>query len=295
MKQVIHCDIAILGAGSGGLSLASGAAQLGAKVVLVESDKMGGDCLNYGCIPSKSLLAAAKSVYHTKHTNYVDIQTDALEVDFSKVMEHVRTVVATIGKHDSVERFESLGVQVIKASGKFIGPNVLQANDYFIHAKYFVIATGSSPFIPPIIGLDKIIYETNETIFNLNHLPAHLIVIGGGPIGCELAQAFLMLGSQVTLLEAATILPHDDKDCVAILREQFKRMGMVLHEKSEVQKVEQTDKEQITVHVKKGRHALAYKAVICWWLQEGGRMLSICAWIRLMFVIPIKALRWIDV
>ncbi len=239
MSQNIHCDIAIIGGGSAGLSLASGAAQLGAKVVLVEGHKMGGDCLNYGCVPSKSLLAAAKSFYHAQEASYFGVEAKKLDVDFSKVMEHVHSVIDTIAEHDSVERFEYLGVRVIQEKAEFQNAQTLKAGDWLIESKYYVVATGSSPFVPPIDGLDEVSYETNETIFNLKTKPGHLIVIGGGPIGCELAQAFAMLGCEVSILEAETILPHDDASCVDIVRKQLEAMKIGLHEKSKVKKVEQ--------------------------------------------------------
>lgn len=179
ISQVINCDLAIIGGGAGGLSLASGCSQLGLKVVLVESGKMGGDCLNYGCIPSKSLLAAAKTFYYAKHATHFGVHTEAIKIDFQQVMQHVHQVIDNISEHDSIQRFESLGVQVIKQVGKFLNSNALQAGDSIIKAKRFVIATGSSPFIPPIPGLDTVSYLTNETIFDLKEQPKHLIVIGG--------------------------------------------------------------------------------------------------------------------
>ena len=221
MKKV---DLAIIGGGAGGLSLAAGAAQLGAKVVLVENHKMGGDCLNYGCVPSKALLAQAKHHHQTQHP-----------LDFAKVMQHVHDTIAHIAVHDSVERFTKLGVDVIQATGQFVGPRTLQAGEETIQAKRFVIATGSSPSIPPIEGLPDIPFYTNETIFALTKLPKKLIVIGGGPIGCELAQAFAMLGSEVTLLARSHILPKEDDDCVAILREQFQRLPITLAENTAIQ------------------------------------------------------------
>ncbi|HIF0330236.1 TPA: dihydrolipoyl dehydrogenase family protein, partial [Legionella pneumophila] len=237
ISQVINCDLAIIGGGAGGLSLASGCSQLGLKVVLVESGKMGGDCLNYGCIPSKSLLAAAKTFYYAKHATHFGVHTEAIKIDFQQVMQHVHQVIDNISEHDSIQRFESLGVQVIKQVGKFLNSNALQAGDSIIKAKRFVIATGSSPFIPPIPGLDTVSYLTNETIFDLKEQPKHLIVIGGGPIGCELAQAFAMLGSQVTLLEGLSLLPKDDPDCVAVLRTQMKSMNILIYEQIKITQI----------------------------------------------------------
>jgi len=254
MSKRIHCDIAVIGAGSAGLSFASGATQLGAKVILVEFGKMGGDCLNYGCVPSKSLLAAAKSYYHAKRENNFVVESKKSNLDFSKVMKHVHSVIDKIAEHDSVARFESLGVKVIKGKGTFLSKKELQVNNDVIIAKYFVIATGSSPFIPPVKGLNTLPYLTNETIFNLNSLPSHLLVIGGGPIGCELAQAFAMLGAHVSLIEAEQILAHDDPQLVEIIRQRFKEMNIKLFEHSKVIQVE--EKQQIeVVFEKKGNRS----------------------------------------
>lgn len=221
MDTPIQCDIAIIGAGAGGLSLAAGASQLGLKVVLIEHGLMGGDCLNYGCIPSKSLLAVAKDHWKTQHNILYEVTSHAKKIDFTRVMHYVQEVIATIAVNDSITRFEALGVQVIKASAKFIDKTTLKAGTNIIKARYFVIATGSSAAIPPIPGLSEINYYTNETIFNLNQLPQHLLIIGGGPIGCELAQAFAMLGSKVTLLEGLSILSQDDPEAVDIVRQSL--------------------------------------------------------------------------
>lgn len=230
MSKTLNCDIAILGAGAGGLSLAAGAQQMGAKVILIESGKMGGDCLNYGCIPSKALIAAARKAYMMKMAHTLGVQAGEIQVDFKAVMQHVHQVIEHISVHDSVERFTKLGVKVIQAKGRFVDGNTLAADDYLIKAKRVVIATGSKPFIPPIDGLSSAQYYTNESIFTLNKLPQHLLVIGGGPIGCELAQAFAMLGSRVTLLEMFNILPKDDSDCVDIVRQQLLNTGVDLFE-----------------------------------------------------------------
>lgn len=247
MSKTTHCDLAIIGGGSGGLSLAAGSAQLGLNVVLVESGKMGGDCLNYGCVPSKSLLAAAKTYYHLKQAHQFGIHAKAISIDFKEVMQHVHQVIDHIAVHDSVERFESLGVEVIKATGTFLNPNTLQAGDALIRAKRFVIATGSSAFIPPIPGLDTVPYLTNESIFNLEKQPDHLIVIGGGPIGCELAQAFAMLGSQVTVLESFSILPKDDVDCVDVVRDEMEAMHIGLYEHVKIKQINDDANKKITV------------------------------------------------
>lgn len=248
MSNDNHFDIAIIGGGSGGLSLASGSAQLGLKVALIEGHKMGGDCLNYGCVPSKALLAAAKSIHQARYkAAKFGAEIEFKSLDFSKVMNHVHSVIKTIEPHDSVERFESLGVRVFKEYGHFVDKNTLKAGDQTISAGKIVIATGSSPFIPPIKGIDTIDYLSNETIFDITVLPKHLIVIGGGPIGCELAQAFAMLGSKVTIIEAMSILPKDDKDCVAVVRNSLKDTGIELLEQSQVNEVIRKDDATVDV------------------------------------------------
>lgn len=245
----IQCDLAIIGAGAAGLSLAAGCSQLGLKVILVESGKMGGDCLNYGCVPSKSLLAAAKTFYHLKNAAQFGVHPQGLIIDFPQVMQHVHQVIANLAAHDSVERFESLGVEVMQESGQFITPDTFQVQDKLIHAKRFAIATGSSPFIPSIPGIASVPYLTNETIFDLQEQPEHLIVIGGGPIGCELAQAFAMLGSKVTILEGLNLLPKDDADCVAVIRNELEQMHISIYEQIKVQQIKPHPDSDITVAI----------------------------------------------
>lgn len=250
MNRVLKADIAIIGAGSGGLSVAAGAVQMGASVILVEEDKMGGDCLNYGCIPSKALLAAAKTAQLIRNAADFGLVTHDPEIQLNDVMASVQKVIKKIAPHDSVERFEKLGVNVIQAQGIFQDPGTLKAGDYLIKARRFVIATGSSPTIPPIKGLSELPYYTNETIFNLTENPSHLVIIGGGPIGCELAQAFLLLGISVTVIEASTLLPRDEQDMVGLLRDILVKQGLVLHEATRVLACQQLQ-EKIEILVEK--------------------------------------------
>lgn len=247
MKTPIKCDIAIIGAGAAGLSVAAGAAQLGAKVVLIENQQMGGECLNAGCVPSKALLAAAKTCWQAKNSHHMGIQAQ-VEVDFAKVMLYVKQVIAEIAPNDSVERFEQLGVTVTHATASFIDEHTLQAGDDAIHARYFVIATGSMAFVPAIAGLENIPYLTNESIFTLTTLPQHLIIIGGGAIGCEMAQAFAMLGAQVTLIEAAALLPKDDSELVGLLREQLQGYGITIYEQASIDHISNTA-SNIEIHL----------------------------------------------
>ena len=221
MNDVIKTDICVIGAGSGGLSVAAGASQMGADVVLIEKSKMGGDCLNTGCVPSKSLIAAAHAAHVTRTSARYGVNGHEPEVRFDEVNRHVHGVIAAIAPHDSVDRFEGLGVNVIQAAARFVGPNEIEAGDTRIRARRFVIATGSSAATPDIPGLSEIPYLTNESIFEVTERPDHLIVIGGGPIGSEMAQAHRRLGSRVTVVQYPTILPRDDPEAVAVVRQQF--------------------------------------------------------------------------
>ncbi len=233
----IAADICVIGAGSGGLSVAAGAAQLGLKVVLVEAHKMGGDCLNYGCVPSKALIAAASAVKAARNAARFGLQT-AGGVDYAAVRNHVRATIAAIAPNDSVARFEGLGVTVVAARAKFVGPKLVEAGESRIAARKFVIATGSRAAVPPIPGLADVPFLTNETVFELDRRPDHLVVIGAGPIGCELAQAHARLGTKVTLIEAATMLPKDDADAVAVVRASMAADGVALREHAKVKRIE---------------------------------------------------------
>ena len=237
MGERIKADFCIIGAGSGGLSLAAGAAQLGQKVVLIERHKMGGDCLNYGCVPSKALIAAAHHAHAARRAADFGVDVSEPKADFPRVMRHVHSVIAAIEPNDSVERFEKLGVRVIKAEARFASPSEVEAGEHRISARYFIIATGSSPLKPPIPGLDATPFFTNETVFENNVLPEHLIVVGGGPIGLELAQAHRRLGARVTVLQAMKILPKDDPDAAAVVRASLIADGVVIHEEAKVTQV----------------------------------------------------------
>jgi len=234
MAERIRADLCVIGAGSGGLTVAAGAAQLGASVVLVEAHKMGGDCLNYGCVPSKALLAAAKAAEAHRTSAPLGIRAHEPEVDYAAVMEHVQRTIRAIAPHDSVERFEGLGVRVILARGRFTGPGQVAAGNAVIAARRFVIATGSSPLAPPIQGLADVPYLTNETIWGLRERPSRLIVIGGGPIGIELAQAHRRLGSEVVVLEGLKALGREDPEAVAVVLGQLRTEGIDLREGANV-------------------------------------------------------------
>jgi pyruvate/2-oxoglutarate dehydrogenase complex dihydrolipoamide dehydrogenase (E3) component len=238
MAERIAADLCIIGAGSAGLSIAAGASQMGARTVLIERGLMGGDCLNFGCVPSKSLLAAAKAATAWRHGAGFGVDGAAPRIDWTRVRAHLAGVIASIAPHDSVERFESLGVRVIRAEARFTGPEELMAGQALVRARRFVIATGSEPLVPSIPGLDQAPYLTNETVFGLEALPHHLLVLGGGPIGAELAQAFRRLGAAVTLIEAARILPKDDEEAAELVRASLTQDGVRLMEGAKAAGVE---------------------------------------------------------
>ena len=230
-------DLAIIGAGSGGLSVAAAAAQFGQNVILFEKGKMGGDCLNYGCVPSKALIAAAKQAHVFRTSAPYGISATVPKVDFKKVHAHIRKVIAAIEPNDSAARFEKLGVKVVLSAAKFRDAKTLEAGDGIFSAKRIVIATGSRPAVPPIPGLETVPYFTNETIFENIVLPKHLIIIGGGAIGLELAQAHRRLGSGVTVIEAFEPLAKDDPELTAIVLESLQRDGVKILSHTTIKKI----------------------------------------------------------
>ncbi len=250
MKR-IKTDICIIGGGSGGLSIAAGAVQMGAKVVLLEGHKMGGDCLNYGCVPSKALIASAKQAHAMSHGAKYGVGEVEAKVDYAAAKDHVHDVIAQIAPVDSVERFEGLGVHVISEFGTFISKTEVQAGDTIIEARRFVVATGSGPFVPPIPGLDTVRHYTNEDIFDLREKPKHLIVIGGGPIGMEMAQAHRRLGCEVTVIEGAKAFGKDDPEMAAIVLDNLNAEGINIVEEAQAEKISGKD-DAITVHTPKG-------------------------------------------
>jgi pyruvate/2-oxoglutarate dehydrogenase complex dihydrolipoamide dehydrogenase (E3) component len=224
MAELLRPDICVIGAGSGGLSAAAAAAAFGVPVVLIERGRMGGDCLNTGCVPSKALIAAARRAHTLTEAATFGVHTRRLTVEFGQVHDHIQSVIAAIAPNDSAPRFTGLGVQVIQGVARFTDPQtVAVGTDITINARRFVIATGSAPVIPLIPGLAEAPYFTNETIFDLTVRPEHLIVIGAGPIGLELAQAFRRLGSTVTVVDADAPLAHEDPECVSIVLNQLMR------------------------------------------------------------------------
>jgi pyruvate/2-oxoglutarate dehydrogenase complex dihydrolipoamide dehydrogenase (E3) component len=229
MAETLTPDICVIGGGSGGLSVAAAAAAFGVPTVLIENNKMGGDCLNTGCVPSKALLAAAKRAAHMRDSGAFGVTAQGVTADFAKVHAHVQGVIAAIAPNDSVQRFVGLGVRVIQGHAKFKDrATVVVGDNYEIRARRFVIATGSVAAVPPIPGIDQGPYFTNETVFKLTERPRQLIVIGAGPVGLEMAQAFRRLGSDVTVFEAAQPLAKDDPEAAAIVVDRLEREGIVI-------------------------------------------------------------------
>ncbi len=238
MAEILTPDICVIGAGSGGLSVAAIAATFGVSVVLIEKGKMGGDCLNYGCVPSKALIATAKSADAVRHADRYGIHVPEPVVDYQQVHDYVHSVIGAIAPNDSVERFTSMGVHVIEGAAKFINPRMVEVNGIRIRARRFVVATGSRAAVPPIKGLEDVPYLTNETIFERTEAPDHLIIIGGGPIGMEMAQAHRRLGAEVTVVEAFKALAKDDPELTEIVLDKLKDDGIVIREEVKIARVE---------------------------------------------------------
>ncbi|ASP36028.1 NAD(P)/FAD-dependent oxidoreductase [Labrenzia sp. VG12] len=249
MAKLLTPDICVIGAGSAGLSVAAAAAAFGVDVVLIEKGLMGGDCLNYGCVPSKALLAAAKAADNVRKAAGFGVGAPEPEIDFARANDHVRHVIGTIEPHDSQERFEGLGVTVLRSPAEFTGHDTVKAGDTEIRARRFVIATGSSALVPPIPGLDQVPFLTNESLFDLRRLPEHLAIIGGGPIGLEMAQAHRRLGAKVTVFEAQKALGKDDPEMAAIVLERLRSEGIEILEETAVETVDEAD-GKVTIHGK---------------------------------------------
>jgi pyruvate/2-oxoglutarate dehydrogenase complex dihydrolipoamide dehydrogenase (E3) component len=234
MVERISADLCVIGAGAAGLGVAAGAAMLGVKTVLIERSAMGGDCLNHGCVPSKALLAAGKAAEAHRGNAALGIAPHEPEIDFPAVMAHIRRVIAAIAPNDSVERFAGLGVRILREEARFVSPEELQAGPWRVRARRFVLATGSRPAIPPIPGLPAVPYLTNETLFQLAQRPKHLIIVGGGPIGIEMAQGFRRLGSAVTVIESAEPLAKEDPELAQPVLDRLRAEGVALRARAQI-------------------------------------------------------------
>ena len=259
MVEVLTPDICVIGAGSGGLSVAAGAAAFGVPVVLVERGKMGGECLHTGCVPSKSLIAAARHAHAIAGAKAFGLSVRDFAVDFAGVHKHVHGVIAAIEPNDSKARFTGLGVRVIEGAGRFQdGDTVVVGDDIVIKARRFVIATGSSPALPPIPGLRETPHLTNETVFELTERPEDLIVIGAGPVGLELAQAFRRLGSAVTVLEAGQPLAREDPECAQAVLDALAQEGIELRTSTAVARVQAANGHvNVVVRAQGGEESIA--------------------------------------
>jgi len=244
---MINVDICVIGAGSGGLSVAAGAAQMGARVALVEKSEMGGDCLNTGCVPSKSMLAAGHVAQNMRDAKVFGVKSVEPEIDWAGVHRHVHEVIAAIAPNDSQQRFEAMGVTVIRAAGQFEDARTLRAGGQLIRAKYFVLATGSSAFVPQITGLDRVAWFTNENIFDNSEQVEHLIVIGGGPIAIEMAQAHRRLGARVTVMKKTRLLIKDDPELSRIVIDRLQQEGVQFQEGDRKFALGRTDAGRIEV------------------------------------------------
>ena len=222
MSDTYDYDLAIIGGGSAGITAAGFAVQLGARVALVEKHRIGGDCTWTGCIPSKTLLKAAKVAHRMRTADLYGLGAIEPAVDLKQVMAHVRSVVARVYDHESPERLRADGIDVVLGTARFLGPRTLAVGETTLTARRVLLATGASPFVPPVPGLDSVAYLTYESVWDMAVLPRHLLVIGAGPTGCEMAQAFRRLGSGVTMLEGSDrILPHDEPEASCVLARKF--------------------------------------------------------------------------
>ena len=239
--ETLTPDLCVIGAGSGGLSVAAGAAQMGAAVVLIEGGAMGGDCLNAGCVPSKALIAAAARAHGMGAGGAFGVAPGRAEVDFGRVMAHVRETISGIAPHDSQERFEGLGVTVLRDWARFVSPREVVAGDRRVRPRRFVIATGSRAVVPPIPGLAETPHLTNETLWDLKSLPERLLILGGGPIGMEMAQAFRRLGAAVVVLEAGRALGREHPEAAAVVLDRLRGEGVDIREGTAVSEAAASD------------------------------------------------------
>lgn len=258
MEEELTPDLCVIGAGSGGLSVAAAAAQLGVSVVLVEKGLMGGDCLNYGCVPSKALLAAAKRADAVRTASTFGIDVLEAQIDHRAVHDHVHRAIANIAPNDSLERFTGLGVRVIKAQASFLDKDTLEAGPVLVKARRFVIATGGTPNVPAIPGLDEVPYLTNETIFDLGERVQHLIVLGGGPIGLELGQAYNMLGAEVSIFDTGDFITKEDPEAAQVVLKRLEESGVAMYPHTRVERVEPSV-QGLTVHFQQGNENVIVK------------------------------------
>ena len=239
-------NLVVIGAGSAGLVTSYVAAAAKAKVALVERHKMGGDCLNTGCVPSKALIRSASFMRDAKRCKKLGFRAAQVEFDFAEIMERVHRVIRAIEPHDSVERYTNLGVECITGEAKLRSAHEVEVDGRVLHTRAIVLAAGARPLVPPIKGLDGAPYRTSDTIWEIREQPKRLVVVGGGPIGSELAQAFATLGSQVTqIVSGAHLVPREDEDASAIVMENFREAGVELRLNSRATEVQNENGEHL--------------------------------------------------
>ena len=239
-------NIIVIGAGSGGLVSAYIAAAVKAKVALIEKHKMGGDCLNTGCVPSKALLRSAKMLSYAKRAKEFGFNSATVDFDFANVMERVQKITATVAPHDSVERYSQLGVECLTGEARIVAPQKVEVNGKMLTARSIIVATGARPLVPPIPGLDQIDYLTSDNVWNLRERPQRLVVLGGGPIGAEMAQAFARLGSEVTIIEMAPhLLVREDSEVIELVTQRFRDEGITVLTEHKVKSFSSTDRQKI--------------------------------------------------
>ncbi|MGB3455311.1 MAG: FAD-dependent oxidoreductase [Litorimonas sp.] len=251
-KTVHEVDLCVIGAGSAGLSVAYGASHLGRSVVMFEREKMGGDCLNTGCVPSKALIKAAKVAHDRRHGSEYGIAPTEPDIDFDAVKAHIQGVIDQIAPVDSVERYSGFGVTVIQEDAQFEDERTIVSDSHIVRAKRIVVAAGSRANVIPIPGMDTVDYLTNETIFQVDRLPEHLMIIGSGPIGLEMGQSFRRLGSDVTIIDIAEPLGRNDPDHAKVLIDQLEREGVQFRAPAKTKSVSQDANGTISVHFEDG-------------------------------------------
>ena len=234
-------DLIVIGAGSAGLSVAAGAVQVGARVILIEGGEMGGDCLNTGCVPSKALIEAARHAKAAVAAAKLGVSCSQVAIDYASMMQHVHATIATIEPHDSQERFENLGVRVIRSYAKFTSKNAIIVENETITGRRIVVATGANAVAPPIKGLDQVGYFTSESFFENYDQPDHLIIVGGGPIGVEMAQAHAQLGIKTTLIERFEILSRELADTRDLVRKKLSHEGVTVFENCDILSIKKSD------------------------------------------------------
>ena len=244
-------NVIVIGAGTAGLVAAAGTAALGGRVALVERNLMGGDCLNFGCVPSKALISSARLIQRIRESEKWGLDRQEPQFAFEKVFQRMRARRAKISPNDSQERFESLGVNVFRGEARFVSPHEVEVNGQKLRAKNFVIATGSRALIPKIEGIDDVPYFTNETVFDqLNEKPESMIVLGGGPIGCELAQTFRRLGVQLTIVQRGDqLLPREDRDVAEFLERRLINEGVRIIKHADARSVATSDAGKVAVQL----------------------------------------------